>query len=141
MATVEVSGVSVFQLCLTLCDPRDCIPPGSSVHGILQVQEYRSGLPCSPSGDLPKPGTKPRSLASPALAGGFFTTSASWEALKVSDHSGLIPSWTNGSREGFEEGEIYFQELPIQCAIAHNAVQLEEPKETGSTLMSNLIRK
>ena len=32
------------QLCLTLCDPMDCSPPGSSVHGILQ-QEYWSGLP------------------------------------------------------------------------------------------------
>ena len=28
--------VSVTQLCLTLCDPMDCRPPGSSVHGILQ---------------------------------------------------------------------------------------------------------
>ena len=26
----------VAQLCLTLCDPLDCSPPGSSVHGILQ---------------------------------------------------------------------------------------------------------
>jgi len=46
-------------------------------------QEYWSGLPCSPPGDLPDPGIKlesPASPASPALAGGFFTTSASWEA-------------------------------------------------------------
>ena len=104
-------------------------------------QEHWSRLSFPPLGDLPDPRIEPTSLASPALAGGFFTTSASWEALKVSDHSGLIPSWTNGNREGFEEGEIYFQELPIQCTIAHNTVQLEEPKETGSTLMSNLIRK
>ena len=27
----------VAQLCLTLCDPIDCSPPGSSVHGILQA--------------------------------------------------------------------------------------------------------
>ena len=26
-----------LQLCLTLCDPMDCSPPGSSVHGILQA--------------------------------------------------------------------------------------------------------
>ena len=26
------------QLCLTLCDPMDCSPPGSSVHGILQAR-------------------------------------------------------------------------------------------------------
>ena len=44
---------------VTLCDPRDCSLPGSSVHGILQ-QEYGSGLPCPPEGDLPDPGIKPR---------------------------------------------------------------------------------
>ena len=37
-------------------------------------QDYRSGLPFPPPGDLPNPGIKPESLASPALAGGFFTT-------------------------------------------------------------------
>ena len=37
-------------------------------------QEYWSGLPCPPPGDLPNPGTEPVSLMSPALAGGFFTT-------------------------------------------------------------------
>ena len=36
-------------------------------------QEYWSGWPCPPTGDLPKPGIEPASLASPALAGGFFT--------------------------------------------------------------------
>ena len=36
-------------------------------------QEYWSGLPFPPSGDLPDPGIKPASLVSPALAGGFFT--------------------------------------------------------------------
>ena len=32
------SESEVAQLCLTLCDPMDCSPPGSSVHGILQVR-------------------------------------------------------------------------------------------------------
>ena len=36
-------------------------------------QEYWSGLPCPPSGDLPNPGIKPKSLA---LASSFFTTRA-----------------------------------------------------------------
>ena len=27
-----------LQLCLTLCSPMDCSPPGSSVHGILQTR-------------------------------------------------------------------------------------------------------
>ena len=43
-------------------------------------QEYWSGLPCPPLGDLPNPGIEPGSLTSPALAGGFFTTSTTWEA-------------------------------------------------------------
>ena len=42
-------------------------------------QEYWSGLPCPPPGDLPDPGIEPVSLTSPALAG-FFTASATWEA-------------------------------------------------------------
>ena len=56
-----------------------CSPPGSSAHGILQA-EYWNGLPFLPPGDLPDPGIKLSSLLSPALAGGFFTTSATWEA-------------------------------------------------------------
>ena len=44
-------------------------------------QEYWSGLPCPPPpGDLLNPGIKPVSLTSPALAGGFFPTSTTWEA-------------------------------------------------------------
>ena len=35
---------SVAQLCSTLCDPMDCSPPGSSVHGIFQARilEWRA---------------------------------------------------------------------------------------------------
>ena len=43
-------------------------------------QEYWSELPFLPPGDLPDPGMELTSLASPALAGGFFTTSATYEA-------------------------------------------------------------
>ena len=41
-------------------------------------QEYWSGLPFSPPGDLPGPGIEPVSPTSPTLAGGFFTSSATW---------------------------------------------------------------
>ena len=43
-------------------------------------QEYWNGLPCPPPRDLPNPGIEPTSLTAPALAGGFFTTSTTWEA-------------------------------------------------------------
>ena len=42
-------------------------------------QEHWNGLPCLPPGDLPAPGIEPMSLTSPAMAGGFLTTSATWE--------------------------------------------------------------
>ena len=67
--------------CPTLCHPMDCSPPGSCVHGILQAR-ILEWLPCSPPGDLPNPEIEPASLMSPALAGGFFTTSTTWEAPK-----------------------------------------------------------
>ena len=39
-------------------------------------QDYWSGLPCLPPGDLPDPGIECRSLMSPAFVCGFFTASA-----------------------------------------------------------------
>ena len=62
----------VSKSCLTLCDPVDCGPSGSSAHGISQVRTFPS------PGDLPNPGIKPMS---PALAGGFFTTEPPGEPL------------------------------------------------------------
>ena len=53
----------VAQPCLTLCNPMDCSPPGSSVHRLFR-QEYWSRLPFPFPGDLPNPGIKP---GSPAL--------------------------------------------------------------------------
>ena len=52
-------------------------------------QEYWR-LPCHPLGNLPDPGIEPASLTSPALAGKFFTTSATWEAYLQSWDSYLM---------------------------------------------------
>ena len=59
----------VSRLCRTLCDPVDCSPPGSSVHGISQGRILEC-VAISFSGDLPDPGIEP---ASSVLADGFFT--------------------------------------------------------------------
>ena len=71
---------SVAQSCLTLCDPIDdpidCSLTGSSVYGIFQAK-YWNGFPFPPPGDLPDPEINP---VSPELAGGFFTTSTTWQA-------------------------------------------------------------
>ena len=61
-----------------LCDPMNCSPPGSSLHGIHQVRILKWVAMLSSRGSSP-PGVEPMSLASPALTGGFFTTSTTWE--------------------------------------------------------------
>ena len=57
--------VLVSQSCLTLCDPMDGSPPGSSVHGISQAR-ILTGVGCHSffQGGLPNPGSEP---GSPAL--------------------------------------------------------------------------
>ena len=68
-----------LQSCLTLCDSMDCSPPGSSVHGILQARTLEwVAVPSSWGSSPPRDGTLVSYV--PALAGGFFTTSATWEA-------------------------------------------------------------
>ena len=65
----EVLAPWVFCACLVAsnsCDPMDCSPPGSSVHGFSR-QEYWSGLLFPIPRDLPDPGIKPSSPVSPAL--------------------------------------------------------------------------
>ena len=71
-----------------LCNPMDCSLPVSSME--FSRPKYWSGLPSPPPGGLPDPGIKTVSLTSPALAGGFFTTTATWEAR--TEHS-------NGQKE------------------------------------------
>ena len=83
------SESEVAQSCLTLCDPMDCSPPGSSVQGIFQArvlewgaiafsdqkqEETRKASPIKPPEDLHNPEIKPESPAAPLFAGGFSTT-------------------------------------------------------------------
>ena len=65
----------VAQSCLTLCNPMDCSPPSSSIHGILQAK-YWSGLPFPSPGYLPNPGIQPRS---PALRADALTSDSCLE--------------------------------------------------------------
>jgi len=104
---VREGGVCVhpksLQSYLTLCDPMNCSPPGSSCDPIdcspqaplsmgFSRQEHWSGLPCPPPGDLPDPRIRSKSLMPPASAGGFFffTISGIWEDQKVEGTDCLI---------------------------------------------------
>ena len=68
-----------FQSCPTFCDPMDCSPPGSSVHGILQARILEWVAMPSARGS-----SRPRDLTLVSYisytAGGFFTTSVTGEA-------------------------------------------------------------
>ena len=66
-----------LQLCLTLCNTMDGGPPGSSVHRVLQARVLEWVAVSSSRGSSQE--ANPR-VMSPALADGFFTTSATWEA-------------------------------------------------------------
>ena len=68
-----------LQSWLTLCDPMYCSPPGSSVHGILQARKLEMvAMPFSRGRSQTRDET--HISMSLALAGGFFTTSTTWEA-------------------------------------------------------------
>ena len=72
----KVKGL-VTQSCPALFDPMDCSPPGSSIHG--DSPGKNTGVGCHAlQGIFPTQGSNPY-LMSPALAGGFFTTIATWE--------------------------------------------------------------
>jgi len=58
-------------------------------------EEYWSGLPFTSPGDLPDPGIKPTSLASPALADRLFTTASPGKSLEP-------------GRSGFKSQHVYF---------------------------------
>ena len=77
----------------------------------VSKQEYWSGLPWTPSGDLPNPGMEPKSLMSPKLAGRFFTTRASWEAWRDTWSNRQVRPWnTKWSRTNAN------RVLPRECA-------------------------
>ena len=115
----------LLQLHPTLCDSMDYSQPGSSVHQIFFRQEYWSGLPFPPPGDLPDPGTEPcllhRQVGSLPLAPCHvgspryvlkgnevcfpptptFFPSASWDVLLVKAIPGQVSErWQSNKTEG-----------------------------------------
>ena len=70
--------LSCFSRIQLLATQRTLTPQASLSIG-FSGQEHWNGLPYSPPGDLPYPGIEPMFFMSPALAGGFFTTSPTWK--------------------------------------------------------------
>ena len=80
------SSATYLTVCAQLFshDDDSAVPWSEACQDPLSVgfprQEYWNLLPVPTPGDLPDPGIEPMSLASLALVGGYFTTSATWEA-------------------------------------------------------------
>ena len=69
-----------LQSCPSLCDLWTVIHQAPLSMGFSR-QDYWSGLPSPPPGNLPDPGIESESFMSPAMAGRFFTTIGTWKAL------------------------------------------------------------
>ena len=86
----------VTQSCPVLCNPMDCSPPGSSVHGVLQARTLDCvAIPFSKGSSLPRSQTQVACTASR-----FFTNWAIREALGVLEEIPSVSSWpqTYGNR-------------------------------------------
>ena len=95
-------------------------------------QEYWSGLLCHSPGDLPNPGFEPASLMFPALAGRFFTTSATWEAhTSTSTHTYITHTHTHTHTHlqihAYMHKHIYTCMHAQSCLICCNSMDLSPP--------------
>ena len=95
---------SIIQSCLTLCDPTDCSPRGSSVHGLLQARILEWVATSFSRGSSSR--TEPKCLMTPALAGRLVTIGGNrevpciriwcWEILKVAgEGDDVLSFWQN----------------------------------------------
>ena len=93
-------------------------------------------MPCPLPGDLPDPGIKPTSLESPALAGGFFTTSATWAGLgkrKEKAESWLqktLPALPRQTLQASLQCWLFFFFFFKEEIRTHNSDCLENPRSS-----------
>ena len=118
---------SVSCLCLTLCDPIDCSPPGFSVHGVLQARILVWGaIPFSRGSSRPRDWTWVS-----CIAGRFFTVWATREAqyCQISEwksEPGGIESWSGG---------IYYDH-ENDWALGHTGPLAQVPDTGGSAMLT-----
>ena len=96
-----LSRFSCVQLYVTLSNS---LQPCQALLSIeFSRQEYWSGWPCPPLGDLPNSGIEPASLTSSALSVGFFTTSTTWKAHSVYCRYHILCRIGSSCSKDFEE--------------------------------------
>ena len=118
------SVLSCFCCVHLFCDPMDCRPSGSSVHGILQARILK-WVACSSPGDLPDPGIQLASLMSPVLAGRFFTNSATWESPSFFPNA-LFTFKSRALNHGRKSLYLLFQLRSSKKQFANTVLDLQE---------------
>ena len=84
--------MKVSQSCPRLCNPMDCSPPGSSVHGILQAR-ILEWVAIASTGELPNPGITPGSPA--------------WQVDSLLSEPPGQPSWSDHLEQGSSRSRIW----------------------------------
>ena len=102
------------QSYLTLCNPMDCSPPGSSVHGILQARLLEwVAMPSSRGSSQSRDQTHISHVS--ARAGGFFTISTTWEAWLVAKS---IPKARLSAKSQLKK-KCYFGLFLLWCSVCN----------------------
>ena len=134
--TLDPIGLCCAQLLshvLTLCDPMDCSPSGSSVHGILQARilEWVS----TPPRDLPKPGIESRS---PTLQADSLPSEPPWKPMSTGVGSLSLLQGKKLSNPGIEPGTPASQVDSLPPELPGN---LKDPVEKRAKGFSGLREK
>ena len=118
LESVNYGCVLVAQSCLTLCDPMDCSPPGSSVHGILQtrIPEW-AAIPFSRGTSRPRDGTTVSRIADK-----FFSLSHQGSLLCIERS---LNRWTT------KEVSTYFSYFLLSCLSSQLEFYSQEGRGFG----------
>ena len=122
---ITSASVKSLQSCPTLQDPMDSSPPGSSVHGDSPGKNTGVGCCALPQGIFLIQGLNPGFLMSLALTGGFFTTSATWEAQKAPGKQEKISGGQGWDGGGMNKWDKWAMWLPPRLRHQdHTAITL-----------------
>ena len=100
-------------------------------------QEYRSGLPFPPPGDLPDSGTEHTSLMSPALAGGFFITEPQWKPQTAIT---VFICYNSGGFQDLLEGKVQSEESHVSLRYASFLFPVTFPPNSMFTLKVQILQ-
>ena len=117
------SESEVSQSCPTLCNPVDCSPPGSSIHGIPQAKILE--LPFPSPGDLPNPGIEP---GSPALQADALTSKPPGKPLQC--YSYVQYYYWGKLGEGYTGAlQYFFSSYESCCLVAKSCLTFWDPMD------------